>query len=48
VIGTDNQATITETLSDLGIGTEALGQLEIEVLAGKQSGKFVVTLKYDR
>ena len=48
VIGTDNQATITETLSDLGMGTEVLGQLGIEVLAGKHSGKFVVTLKYDK
>jgi xylan 1,4-beta-xylosidase len=48
VIGADNQATITETLSDLGMGTEVHGQLGIEVLAGKQSGKFVVTLKYDK
>ena len=45
VIGTGNQATIAETLSDLGMGIEVLGQLEIEVLAGKHSGKFVVTLK---
>jgi hypothetical protein len=46
LIGADDQAKITETLSDLGVGTEVLGQLEIEVLAGKHSGKFVVTLKY--
>ncbi len=48
VIGSDDQATITETLSDLGVGTEVLGQLEIKVLPGKDSGKFIVTLRYDK
>jgi xylan 1,4-beta-xylosidase len=48
VIGSDDQATITDTLSDLGEGTEVLGQLEIKVLPGKDSGKFVVTFRYDK
>ena len=48
VIGTDDRATITETLSDLGVGTEVLGQLEIKVLPGEDSGKFIVILKYDK
>ena len=48
VIGSDDQATITETLSDLGVGTEVLGQLEIKVLPGKEFGKFIVTLRYDK
>jgi xylan 1,4-beta-xylosidase len=48
VIGSDAQATITETLSDLGVGTEVLGRMEIKVLPGKDSGKFIVTLRYDK
>jgi hypothetical protein len=47
VKGSDEHATIEETLSDLGIGTKVLGKLEIKVLPGKDSGKFVVTLRKD-
>ena len=47
VIGSDDQATIHETLSDLGAGTKILGKLEIRVLPGRDSGKFIVTLRYD-
>ena len=46
LIGSDDQASITEVISDLGTGTEILGKLEIRVFPGKESGKFVVTLKY--
>jgi len=48
LIGSGDQATITETISDLGVGTKVLGQLEIKVVPGKESGKFVVTLNYDK
>ncbi len=47
VIGSDDQATITDTLSDLGTGTEVLGKLGIKVIPGKDSGKFIVTLRYE-
>lgn len=47
VIGSTEQPTIAETISDLGIGTEVLGQLEIKVLPGKDSGKFIVTFRYN-
>jgi hypothetical protein len=47
LIGTDDRATITETLSDLGVGTEICGKLEMKVLPGKENGKFIVTLIYD-
>jgi hypothetical protein len=33
-------------LSDLGVGTKEVGQMEIKVLPGKEIGKFIVTLKY--
>jgi xylan 1,4-beta-xylosidase len=46
LIGSGNQATLTEVISDLGTGTEILGKLEIRVFPGKESGKFVVNLKY--
>jgi hypothetical protein len=48
VIGSDDQVTLKETLSDLGVGTEVLGQLEIKVLPGNNSGNFIVTLRYDK
>ena len=47
VIGSNNQATITDTLSDLGTGTEVRGKLDIKVLPGEESGKFIVTLRYE-
>jgi len=47
VTGSDNQATITDTLSDLGTGTTVRGKLGIKILPGKESGKFIVTLIYE-
>jgi hypothetical protein len=47
VIGSGNQATITETLSDLGVGTAVLGHMEFKVIPGKDSGKIIVTFIYD-
>ena len=48
LIGSDNQATVTEILSDLGVGLKVLGQMEMKVIPGRQSGKFIVTLRYDK
>ena len=48
LIGSDNQVTLSEKISDLGVGTKVLGQLDIKVIPGKESGKFVVTLNYDK
>jgi hypothetical protein len=48
LIGTSDQATITDTLSKLGVGTKVTGQMEMKVIPGKESGKFVVTLRYDK
>jgi hypothetical protein len=46
LIGPGNQATITESLSDLGTGTEVRGKLDVNVLSGKESGKLIVNLRY--
>jgi hypothetical protein len=48
LIGTDEKATISDTLSSLGKGLEVLGQMEMKVVPGKESGKFVVTLRYNK
>jgi xylan 1,4-beta-xylosidase len=45
--GSGNQTTITETLSDLGTGTEVHGNLDINVLSGKESAKLIVKLRYE-
>ena len=46
VIGAGDQPVISEKLSDLGVGTDVRGELDITVIPGRESGKFVVTLKY--
>ncbi len=48
LIGTEDKATITDTLSYLGEGLKVLGQMEMKVIPGKESGKFVVILNYDK
>jgi hypothetical protein len=48
VIGPNDQVTKTDTLSPLGEELKVLGQMEMKVLTGKESGKFVVMLKYDK
>jgi xylan 1,4-beta-xylosidase len=48
LIGTDDQASVTDTLSKLGVGTKVTGQMEMKVIPGKENGKFVVTLNYDK
>lgn len=46
--GPEDQVTVADTLSYLGTGLEVLGQMEMKVISGKESGKFVVTLRYDK
>jgi len=46
--GSDGNATINETLSDLGEGTQVLGQIVMKVIPGKESGKIVVIFSYDK
>ena len=48
VTGSEDQVTKTDTLSPLGEGLKVLGQMEMKVVTGKESGKFVVMLKYDK
>ncbi|MBN1997330.1 family 43 glycosylhydrolase [candidate division KSB1 bacterium] len=45
--GSSGRITVTDTLSDLGVGTKVLGQMEMQVIPGKDSGKLVVILRYD-
>ena len=44
----DDKATISETLSSLGEGLKVLGQMEMKVVPGKEYGKFIVMLNYDK
>lgn len=46
--GSGDQATVTDTLSALGVGTKVTGQMEMKVIPGKESGKFVVILNYNK
>lgn len=48
VIGVGDEPTVSEKLSDLGVGTEVLGRLDIKVIPGKENGKFIVTLRYGK
>jgi xylan 1,4-beta-xylosidase len=48
LIGSGDQATVTDTLSKLGVGTKVTGQMEMKVVPGKENGKFVVILRYDK
>ena len=48
LVGSDAKPTVTDTLSKLGTGTEVLGQMEMKVIPGKESGKFVIITKYDK
>jgi len=47
LIGSSDKPTVSEKLSDLGVGTKVLGELDMKVVSGKESGKFIVTTKYD-
>jgi len=45
VIGSGDQATVTDTLSVLGVGTKVTGQMEMKVVPGKEGGKFIIMIK---
>ena len=47
LIGSGDQPTVTDTLSFLGVGTKVTGQMEMKVIPGKESGKFVVIFNYN-
>ena len=48
LIGSGDKATVSDTLSALGVGTKVTGQMEMKVIPGKESGKFVVILNYNK
>ncbi len=48
LIGADEKIMVTDTLSFLGNGVKVLGQMEMKVVSGKEGGKFVITLRYDK
>jgi xylan 1,4-beta-xylosidase len=46
--GPEDKPIITEILSPLGTGLNVLGQMELRVYPGKESGKIVITLNYNK
>lgn len=48
VIGSGEKATKTEVLFPIGRGEKVLGEAVIKVLPGKESGKFILSLRYDK
>ncbi len=48
LIGSDGKPTVTGTLSSLGVGTAVTGQMEMRVVPGAESGKFVVIVTYSK
>ncbi|MDD4032875.1 MAG: hypothetical protein PHS48_06470, partial [Bacteroidales bacterium] len=46
LIGSGDQPTVTASLTELGVGTKVLGQMELKVIPGKESGKIVVITRY--
>jgi xylan 1,4-beta-xylosidase len=46
--GMDDKAIISENLASLGEGLKVLGKIEMKVVPGKQYGKFIVILNYDK
>ncbi len=48
LIGSGDNPTVTDTLSYLGKGNDILGQMELKVIPGKESGNIVIVLNYDK
>jgi hypothetical protein len=48
LIGSGENATVTDTLTYLGKGNEILGQMEMKVVPGKEFGNFIVILNYKK
>jgi xylan 1,4-beta-xylosidase len=48
LIGSDGKPTVTGSLSSLGVGTRVTGRMEMKVVPGQESGKFVVAVEYSK
>jgi len=48
LIGSGEKPTVTGSLSGLGVGTRVTGRMEMRVVPGQESGKFVVILEYSK
>jgi xylan 1,4-beta-xylosidase len=48
LIGSGDQPTVTAKLTELGKGTEVLGEMNLKVIPGKESGKIVITFDYNK
>ena len=46
--GSGNEPTVTAKLSELGKGTEVMGQMNLKVVPGEGSGKIIVTFDYNK
>ncbi|NSW94002.1 MAG: family 43 glycosylhydrolase [Bacteroidales bacterium] len=46
--GSEEKPSITAILSDLGVGTQVTGKMELKILPGKKAGKLVVILNYSK
>jgi xylan 1,4-beta-xylosidase len=46
--GPEDKPIITEILSPLGVGLNVLGQMELRVYPGKETGRIVITLNYNK
>ena len=46
LIGSGNQPTVTEKLTELGKGTEVFGDMNLKVFPGEKHGKIVITFDY--
>jgi hypothetical protein len=48
LIGSGVEPTVTAKLTELGKGTKVLGEMNLKIFPGKESGKIVVTFNYDK
>jgi xylan 1,4-beta-xylosidase len=48
VVGQEGNATVSEVLTPLGVGLKTTGEMDMKVVQGKEFGKFVIILKYDK
>ena len=49
LLGSEGNPTVTDSLlTYLGRGNDILGHMELKVIPGKEAGKIVITLKYDK
>ncbi len=48
LVGTSGKPTLEAFLTELGTGLEVRGKMEMKVISGKETGKIVVTMTYDK